>query len=400
MAEIFLSYRREDAQGATGRLADALEAHFGDDRVFRDREFAPGEDFVAAIRRGIESSTVLLVVIGRHWLDVADARGRRRIDDPDDFVRLEIELGLSAGVAVVPVLVDDARMPAAAQLPPSLAEFARCQAIELSDTRWRYDTEQLIARLQTRFGIGADAPRRPTDRATVAERLSRGVADVFDLASHPTRMIARRQTGRASDPARAFAFLAAAILVGNVLFTFGFDLPRREGGAGFTATARWLFAGELVGLVFVALLAAALALAWRVVHRSAALRRVGVVFSYIYSGASIGVWTGILLFGTAVGLIDQTFFGRLFDAALAATSASAPAAAAPQLRFEDAPYRSAATVLLLLAPVVWLATLAWCVVAWGSFRRALGATRVQAWAATSLWIALIGALLWLGQRLA
>src|SRR4051812_24699103 len=118
MAEIFLSYRRDDAQSAAGRLADALEAHFGDDRVFRDREFAPGEDFVAAIRRGVESSTVLLVVIGRHWLDIADAQGRRRIDDPDDFVRLEIELALGARVGVVPVLVDDAKMPAPAQLSP------------------------------------------------------------------------------------------------------------------------------------------------------------------------------------------------------------------------------------------------------------------------------------------
>src|SRR5919112_4138459 len=142
MAEIFLSYRRDDAQSATGRLADALEAHFGDDRVFRDREFDPGEDFVAAIRRGIESSTVLLVVIGRHWLDITDPQGRRRIDDPGDFVRLEIELALAARVAVVPVLVDDTRMPSLAQLPPSLAEFARCQAVELSDSRWRYDTEQ------------------------------------------------------------------------------------------------------------------------------------------------------------------------------------------------------------------------------------------------------------------
>ena len=99
MAEIFLSYRRDDSTSATGRLADALEAHFGDDRVFRDREIAAGENFVEAIRRSVESATVVLVVVGRHWLDARDAAGRRRLDDPGDFVRLEIELALAARAA-------------------------------------------------------------------------------------------------------------------------------------------------------------------------------------------------------------------------------------------------------------------------------------------------------------
>ena len=123
MAEIFLSYRRDDSASATGRLADALEAHFGDERVFRDHEIAAGENFVEAIRRSVESATVVLVVVGRHWLDARDAAGRRRLDDPGDFVRLEIELALAARAAVVPVLVEGATMPSADDLPPSLAEF-------------------------------------------------------------------------------------------------------------------------------------------------------------------------------------------------------------------------------------------------------------------------------------
>src|SRR6478736_569986 len=144
MAEIFLSYRRDDSTSATGRLADSLEAHFGDDRVFRDREIAAGDDFVAAIRRSVESATVVLVVVGRRWLDASDAAGRRRLDDPGDFVRLEIELALAARAAVVPVLVEAATMPSAADLPPSLVDFSRCQAVELSDRRWRYDVDRLI----------------------------------------------------------------------------------------------------------------------------------------------------------------------------------------------------------------------------------------------------------------
>jgi len=119
MAEIFLSYRRDDSTSATGRLADALEAHFGDDRVFRDREIAAGENFVEAIRRSVESATVVLVVVGPHGLAATDAQGRRRLDDPGDFVRLEIELALAARAAVVPVLVEGATMPSAGDLPAS-----------------------------------------------------------------------------------------------------------------------------------------------------------------------------------------------------------------------------------------------------------------------------------------
>jgi hypothetical protein len=227
MAEIFLSYRRDDSASATGRLADALEAHFGDERVFRDHEIAAGEDFVEAIRRSVESATVVLAIVGMRWLDVPDVEGRRRLDDPADFVRLEIELALRARVAVVPVLVEGATMPAEADLPPSLAEFSRCQAVELSDHRWRADADRLIEALQSRFAIDSEpAPlaARSTGGAAV---LTRVAADLIELAIHPRRLIARRQTGRASDHAHAVAFLAGAIVVGNVILHMGIDLPAR-----------------------------------------------------------------------------------------------------------------------------------------------------------------------------
>ena len=99
----------------------------------------------------------MLVVVGRHWLDARDAAGARRLDDPGDFVRLEIELALAARAAVVPVLVEGATMPSAGDLPPSLAAFSRCQAVELSDIRWRQDVDRLTETLQTRFAIDSDA---------------------------------------------------------------------------------------------------------------------------------------------------------------------------------------------------------------------------------------------------
>ena len=236
MAEIFLSYRRDDSTSATGRLADALEAHFGDDRVFRDREIGAGENFVEAIRRSVESATVVLVVVGRHWLGARDAAGRRRLDDPGDFVRLEIELALAARAAVVPVLVEGAAMPSAADLPPSLAEFSRCQAVELSDTRWRYDVDRLIEMLQARFAIDSDAraavDRGASGRIGALTRLARRPHRPRDPSEAPDRAPPDRTRERlrrapsASSPRRSSSATSSCSL--------GIDLP---GGAAIVRAA-------------------------------------------------------------------------------------------------------------------------------------------------------------------
>ena len=407
MAEIFLSYRRQDSQSATGRLADDLEAHFGDERVFRDHEIAAGEDFVEAIRRSVESSTVLLAVVGPRWLGATDAAGRRRLDEAADFVRLEIELALGARVPIVPVLVEGATMPAATALPASIAEFARCQAVELADKRWRYDVQTLIEMLQTRFAIDAEIGS-PSSGAKSAGRLTRLTSDVLDLALHPTRLIARRQTGSASDAARAFVFLAAAILVGNIVLLLGLDVPlgaERSFALSLSARASWLLAGELVGLLLALLLASVLALTWRIADRGAVYRRVGLVAAYVYGGAWVGFCAGAVVLGSAVQLVDSGLLTRVLDSLQAATVAPAPTSSSvratpPQLSgIDSAPFRGAAAVLFLLALAIWLATLAWCIAAWSAFRQAFGATRLQAWVATSLWLALVAAVLWLGGRL-
>lgn len=142
---VFLSYRRGDAAGHAGRLAEALERTFGDAAVFQDIEaIAPGEDFADAIDRALSASGVLLVMIGRGWLGAADAEGRPRLQLPEDFVRLEIEKGFAHGIAVIPLLVGGALMPRADELPPSIAALARRQSIELSDSRWDYDVSRVV----------------------------------------------------------------------------------------------------------------------------------------------------------------------------------------------------------------------------------------------------------------
>jgi hypothetical protein len=141
---IFISYRRDDSRGYAGRLQGDLSRRYSDEHVFRDVEIPPGADFGEYITSLVDKCNVVLAIIGPSWLDARDREGERRIDDPDDWVRLEIERALARdGVEVIPVLVDGARLPPREELPESLLALRRRNAFELSDRRWDYDVSQL-----------------------------------------------------------------------------------------------------------------------------------------------------------------------------------------------------------------------------------------------------------------
>ena len=144
-SRVFISYRREETAYPAGWLYDRLGERFGGARVFKDVDsIALGDDFVEAITRAVGSCDVLIALIGDQWLTVSDEHGRRRLDDPHDYVRLEVEAALARNVRVIPVLVDGARMPRAEELPDALAPLVRRQALELSPSRFDSDTERLI----------------------------------------------------------------------------------------------------------------------------------------------------------------------------------------------------------------------------------------------------------------
>jgi hypothetical protein len=158
-SRIFVSYRRDDARGDAGRLTDHLKLHFDDKQIFRDVEaIEAGVDFVEAINNAVSQCAVLLAIIGPNWLKLTDSQGRRRLDAPNDFVRLEIAAALQRNIRVVPVLVGGAVMPKAEDLPQGVESLARRQAHELSDARWDFDVGQLIATLER---IGIKPARRP-----------------------------------------------------------------------------------------------------------------------------------------------------------------------------------------------------------------------------------------------
>lgn len=107
---------------------------------------APGEDFVRLLESQIAQCEILLAVIGKGWLDAKDERGGRRLDDPDDFVRIEIASALKQNKRVIPVLLHDTKMPSSAQLPAELRPLARRHAVRLTHERFRADTEGSAAK--------------------------------------------------------------------------------------------------------------------------------------------------------------------------------------------------------------------------------------------------------------
>lgn len=154
MAGIFISYRRDDSQGWVGRLASDLKSCFPQARVFYDiATVRPGEDFVAAIDEALSSCQAVLAIIGPRWLSAQTAEGQRRIDDPVDFVRLEIDRALVRPMRVVPVLFGGTTMPKASDLPESLRPLTHRQAHEISDKRWDYDLDILTTVLGEILGM-------------------------------------------------------------------------------------------------------------------------------------------------------------------------------------------------------------------------------------------------------
>jgi hypothetical protein len=159
---IFISYRREETAYPAGWLYDRLAERFGSGQVFKDVDSIQlGDDFVAVITGAVGSCDVLLALIGKEWLTATDERGRRRLDDPDDFVRLEVEAALAREVRVIPILVDGAKMPTAEQLPASLAKLVRRQALELSPARFDSDLGRLLKVLEATLAETRAGPATP-----------------------------------------------------------------------------------------------------------------------------------------------------------------------------------------------------------------------------------------------
>jgi TIR domain len=170
--EIFISYRRDDASSEGGRLAETIRNHFGEDSVFIDTsDIRLGEKWPEALREAVQNATVILAVIGPEWLFARDEYGRRRIDDPGDWVRQEIQLGLEHGRTIMPLLVRHASMMPAHALPPEIDSLSSRQAFSIRAEAWVNDVQPLLRELESHLG------RRPA--AARSERVHEEATPTF-----------------------------------------------------------------------------------------------------------------------------------------------------------------------------------------------------------------------------
>jgi hypothetical protein len=226
---VFVSYRREDVPDATYRLVDALNRRFGSDGVFFDVDkIELGAPFADVIEEWVASCDVLLAVIGEGWLDARGENGARRLENPGDFVRLEIEAALTRDIRVVPVLIHNAPIPGTADLPDSMAQLPGRNAMQITRTHWDVDVAKLIEAIERVVGerpgpalrvLGAPQPAPVTLRAGHQPGSPRG--GVSPAARAP----------RSAEPGVTSA-----------------GVPGRAGGSPATGRLRW----RMIGLAIAA----------------------------------------------------------------------------------------------------------------------------------------------------
>jgi hypothetical protein len=222
MAGIFISYRQADAKAWAISLRDDLARVFGEDQVFLDKDTLHAGNWRDQINRALDRCAVALIVIGPRWLTIVDEQNRPRISLPDDVHRQEVALALSRpDVIVIPVLVDEASMPRAEQLPPDLRSLCDQQAYKIGDTqaRRKADLEVLAKNIQTVGGVEPRAGYNSNEGDPSAESprwykpgiTALGIAFLLTLGS---AMIAYRSTELNSGEIIFLLFLFYALVLG------------------------------------------------------------------------------------------------------------------------------------------------------------------------------------------
>jgi eukaryotic-like serine/threonine-protein kinase len=170
LSGIFISYRRSDSPDATGRIYDRLVAEFGKAQVFKDVDSIPlGRDFRGHLNDIVGACGVMLAIIGPHWTEARSQAGQRRLDDADDFVRIELETALARDIPVVPVLVGHAPLPTATELPGTLGSLVFRQSIEVRpDPDFHNDATRLVTALRAMLDPAAAAATAAAERSAAA----------------------------------------------------------------------------------------------------------------------------------------------------------------------------------------------------------------------------------------
>jgi hypothetical protein len=238
MSAIFISYRRNDAPDAAGRICDRLRSNFGESSVFFDIDAIPyGVDFRQHVDNVISSCDVLLVVIGNEWMQ-KDENGRLRLENAGDFVRAELVSALDRGIPVIPVLVEDGVIPSAADLPEDLSDFAYRNAAEVrSGSPFKGQMDRLIDEVSSVLeNQGSPASADADDRSTAEEEEqtvqgsdSASATTAGDLERYTTETEFVEEAPHRSDSVSASlkasnvpaAYFAGVMTIAAALYTVG-----------------------------------------------------------------------------------------------------------------------------------------------------------------------------------
>jgi hypothetical protein len=392
VSAIFISYRRDDSLSATGRLADQLSARFGADEVFRDVEdMQAGSDFRLSLVDALRTARVVVAVVGRSWFGLR-SDGSRRIDDAGDYVHQEIEMALTQDVQIVPVLVEGARMPNPDELPVSIRALAYRQALELSESRWAYDTERLIdrlaqtARLEPAPAAGGVTSGSGSPTSSLLRMLAQLPADFLHLLVEPVRFLIERGLAERGALFRALAFLFVSQLMAGTLVLQ--EWPTESSILQFLLTP--------VILVQLATVIVSLPLygAWRLVGAPREYGRVLVIV--LYQAAFVGLGLSVSILVSLIGLnmsspatVAALARGPTFEGLITSvkTLESSPASA-PQV------------VAAMMSSFVLVVLLIWLLVTWRAYEVVLHQTRARSLAALALFVLIcfvpVGLLTWVG----
>jgi hypothetical protein len=183
---VFISYRRDDSAAFAGRVHDRLRSEFGREALFMDVDTVRlGVDFVEVISGQVAECDVLLAVIGSNWLNARDEEGNRRLDDPNDFPRIEIAAALVRHIPVIPILVDGTKIPRADQLPKDIKALAHRNALDVRNASFHSDIDRLIRELKRSSEQAGDRTRTIEER-TEEPRAVRQAAETQVSATKAT----------------------------------------------------------------------------------------------------------------------------------------------------------------------------------------------------------------------
>ena len=319
----------------------------------------------------------MLVVIGRSWTAARSPSARSRLFDADDYVRMEVEAALAQDIPVIPILVEDARMPADRDLPESLRPLTYRQALEISDSRWSYDTERLVQQLG-RHGL---VPRTPDTRARDSRWLintfTQVPSDFLRLLYEPRRLLTLRGSGTGGDLVRSGVFLFVTQLLGAILVLQ--EWPTRSNVYDFVLTQPVLVLLVAVAVSF------PMYWAWRMAGAGREYRRVFTIL--LYQCSFVGLCVSLAMVVTLVGVeialpeaVDAFARNPTADglATVLATVQATPAAAPSWI------------VASLLSALLCLATLIWLAGTWGAYRIVLGLSVRRSLAALAIFAAFLG----------